>query len=50
MTLADGGEEGLALAGAQAFDLVAVDHYMPGMDGLETLAALAALPTPPPVV
>ncbi|WP_232834178.1 sensor histidine kinase [Sphingomonas sp. FARSPH] len=50
VTLADGGEEGLALAGAQAFDLVAVDHYMPGMDGLETLAALAALPTPPPVV
>ncbi len=50
VTLADGGAEGLALATAEPFDLVAVDQYMPGMDGLETLARLAALPSPPPVV
>ncbi|MBC8129553.1 MAG: response regulator [Rhizobiaceae bacterium] len=44
------GEEGVALAAAERFDLVAVDHYMPGMDGLQTLAALAALQSLPPVV
>jgi two-component sensor histidine kinase len=30
--------------------LVAVDHYMPGHDGLATLAQLRALPSPPPIV
>jgi two-component sensor histidine kinase len=50
MTTAEGGEEGAMLAASQAFDLVAVDHYMPGMDGLETLERLNALPSPPPVV
>lgn len=50
VTPADGGAAGLALAAADRFDLVAVDHYMPGMDGLETLAALRALPEAPPVV
>jgi len=38
------------LAASQPFDLIAVDHYMPGMDGLETLERLAALPVMPPVV
>jgi two-component sensor histidine kinase len=46
----DGGAEGVARAASERFDLVAVDHYMPGMDGLETLKALRALPAPPPVV
>ena len=50
VTIAAGGEEGVALAAAHAFDLVAVDHYMPGLDGLETLERLRALPEPPPVV
>ncbi|MGP7794814.1 sensor histidine kinase [Sphingomonas sp. CLY1604] len=50
VTLAEGGAEGAMLAASQAFDLVAVDHYMPGMDGLETLEQLNALPAPPPVV
>jgi two-component sensor histidine kinase len=50
VTLADGGAEGVALAAEQRFDLVAVDHYMPGLDGLETLARLRALPDAPPVV
>ena len=50
MTTAEGGSEGVLLAASQPFDLVAVDHYMPGMDGLETLDQLGALPAPPPVV
>lgn len=50
VTVAVGGAEGVALAKAQRFDLIAVDHYMPGMDGLETLAHLTALPDAPPVV
>ena len=33
-----------------AFDLVAVDHYMPGMDGLATIEALRALTDCPPIV
>ncbi len=48
--MAEGGAEGVVLAASQPFDLVAVDHYMPGMDGLETLEQLKALPSPPPVV
>ncbi|WP_294237699.1 response regulator [uncultured Sphingomonas sp.] len=44
------GDEGVAMAAEGGFDLVAVDHYMPGLDGLETLAAITALPDPPPVV
>lgn len=47
---AAGGEEGLALAREGGFDLIAVDHYMPQMDGLATLAALKSLPDSPPVV
>ncbi|VVS97089.1 Two-component system sensor histidine kinase/response regulator [Sphingomonas sp. EC-HK361] len=50
VTLAEDGAAGLALAGAERFDLVAVDHYMPGLDGLETLQRLRALPDPPSVV
>jgi len=50
VTTADGGEAGVAAAAAEPFDLVAVDHYMPGIDGLETLEKLHALPTPPAVV
>jgi two-component sensor histidine kinase len=47
---ASSGALGVAMAGAERFDLVAVDHYMPGQDGLQTLAALQALPEPPPVI
>ena len=50
VSCAASGAEGIALAAEGGFDLVAVDHYLPGMDGLETLAALTALPDPPPVV
>ncbi|HVF93406.1 MAG TPA: response regulator [Sphingomonas sp.] len=50
VTCAEGGSEGIALALSQPFDLIAVDHYMPAMDGIETLRQLRALPQPPPVV
>ncbi|MEO5866660.1 MAG: response regulator [Sphingomonas sp.] len=50
VSVAEGGAEGLALAAETPFDLIAVDHYMPGMDGLETLKRLRALPEQPPVV
>ncbi len=50
VAVAAGGEEGLALAAVERFDVVAVDHYMPGLDGLETLERLRALPEPPPVL
>ncbi|MCO6416720.1 response regulator [Siccirubricoccus sp. KC 17139] len=44
------GEAGLAQAQTGGFDCVCLDHYMPGQDGLETLAGLRALPEPPPVI
>ncbi|MEH3047503.1 sensor histidine kinase [Sphingomonas adhaesiva] len=50
VTTAEGGEAGVAAAAAARFDLVAVDHYMPGIDGLETMARLAQLPEPPAIV
>jgi two-component sensor histidine kinase len=50
VTLAAGGAEGVALASERMFDLVAVDHYMPELDGLATLERLRALPIPPLVV
>ena len=50
VTTADGGEPGVRIAAEQKFSLVAVDHYMPGIDGLETLARLRELPDAPSVV
>lgn len=50
VTTAASGDEGVALTTRERFDLVAVDHYMPGRDGLSTLEALRALPDCPPVV
>ncbi|WP_404711144.1 response regulator [Sphingomonas sp. MMS24-J13] len=43
---AGSGGEGVAKAAVGHYDLVAVDHYMPGMDGLATLQELMALPAP----
>ena len=48
--VASDGDIGLALAKASAFDAVALDHYMPGRDGLDVLADLLALPGAPPVI
>ena len=50
VTSAEGGEEGVTLAETSAFDVAVVDHYMPGIDGLETLGRLKRLPGAPPVV
>jgi two-component sensor histidine kinase len=50
VALADGGAQGLEMATETAFDLIAVDHYMPGMNGLETLERLRAMPDAPPVI
>jgi two-component sensor histidine kinase len=47
---AESGADGLEMARAGEFDLIAVDHYMPGMDGLATLAELKKLPHCPPVI
>jgi two-component sensor histidine kinase len=45
------GLEGIAFLKERSADLVAIDHYMPGMDGLATLERLLAeVPSPPPVV
>lgn len=48
--LAFSGEEGLARILTGAFDVVALDHYMPGRDGLDTLRIIHDLDHPPPVV
>ena len=44
------GEAGLTLAREGGFDAIALDHYLPGRDGLEMLADLRELPGAPPVV
>lgn len=50
VSVARDGAQGVALAAAGPFDVIALDHYMPGRDGLDVLAELRALPEPPPVV
>lgn len=44
------GEEGVARIARGGVDIVALDHNMPGQDGLATLAQIRGLPNPPPVV
>lgn len=44
------GEEGIALARDGSFEIIAVDHYMPGLNGLQTLAELKKIPACPPIV
>ena len=46
----DSGSAGIEEAEKGGFDLIAVDHYMPGMDGLATLKLLRRMPECPPVV
>lgn len=48
--IATSGVEGLALLERGGIQAVALDHFMPGQDGLETLAAIRAMADPPPVV
>ncbi len=48
--IAADGEAGLARVAEGGIDAVALDHYMPGRDGLDILDAIRALPDPPPVI
>ncbi len=52
VTCAPDGDAGLELLIARPgqFDAVALDHYMPGRDGLDVLPDIVALTDPPPVV
>jgi two-component sensor histidine kinase len=49
VTAADGAT-GLARLAEDNFDVVALDHFMPGGDGLELLKRLGRLPDPPPAI
>ena len=44
------GTEGLERLKQGGIDAIALDQYMPGLDGLETLEAIRAIPDAPPVV
>lgn len=44
------GEAGLTRVAAGDIDVVALDQYMPGLDGLDTLERICAIPNAPPVV
>lgn len=50
VTVASDAEAGLAAARAGGFDVIALDHYMPGRDGLDLLGDLLLLAAPPPVI
>jgi two-component sensor histidine kinase len=44
------GDEGLSRLASEAFDVVALDHFMPGKEGLEILTEIQKFSNPPPVV
>lgn len=50
VTCAPDGDAGVEALKNGDFDICALDHYMPGRDGLEVLPDIMALPAPPPVV
>ena len=50
VTLAADGDSGIAALDAADYDVCALDHYMPGRDGLDVLPDLLHRPAPPPVV
>jgi len=47
---ASSGTEGLERLAKGGIDVVALDQYMPGLDGLETLEQILSIPNAPPVV
>lgn len=47
---AEDGDAGLKLIAEQSFAVVALDHVMPGRSGLEVLADIRRMPSPPPVI
>lgn len=44
------GQQGLERLGQGGIDVIALDQYMPGLDGLETLEQILKIPDAPPVV
>jgi len=44
------GEQGLERLAQGGIDVIALDQYMPGLDGLETLERIMQIPDAPPVV
>ena len=44
------GAAGLDRLAQGGIDVIALDQYMPGLDGLETLERIMAIPDAPPVV
>jgi two-component sensor histidine kinase len=50
VTHALSGDEGLQRLGIDSFDVIALDHFMPGKHGLDVLADIQALAEPPPVI
>ena len=48
--IATDGASGLARIAQGGIDVIALDHYMPNQNGLETLAAIRNLAEPPPVI
>jgi len=44
------GEEGIKALASEEFDAIALDHYMPGLDGLETLERIHVIVNHPPVI
>jgi len=50
VSLAHRGADGVELAAREQIDVIAIDHYMPGQDGLTTLGQLLDVELPPPVV
>jgi len=48
--IATDGASGTARIAQGGIDVVALDHYMPNQDGLETLASIRNLAEPPPVI
>jgi two-component sensor histidine kinase len=47
---AEGGAQGLERLQQGGIDVIALDQFMPGLDGLETLERILAIPNAPPVV
>lgn len=50
VTWASDGDAGIDALRLGEYDVCALDHYMPGRDGLEVLPDILAMPSPPPVV
>lgn len=50
ITVADSGRAGLEKASTGDFDVIGLDHFMPGENGLDVLAALKQLPNDPTVI